>query len=505
MVAIDKSPSQLGYVTGVKCTQCGTYTPLDVLQKEYGTIFVVGCPKMDGGEFLPVVDLERLSAILDPRKAGRDVARERFERTPSYFGLFPELLPLVWDDGKPRIYVPDFRLSELKHSTAIGQEFGVKQLYFLDDGALPTGSFKHRAVAASTNIAVEGGYDTMHVASTGNLVNASLVIGSSADMYVHALLPQDLSNGKKIKVKEILESIRANGGNADVSYYPFSYDHINHVIARQLIDEHNAERERRGELHTAFSPNGATRTWYGMGEWTAAFQLVTQLYYQHHAEEGKPINIYIGGGSGKLTCMVAEASKILQDLGILRSPIRVWSVQPDVNQPLVECYTNYVLPALQQGKTYDGIKDQIKRVFGKNPLTTIVEEVAIADPGSLLHTMRSLAHPNSAEFSEWQGIRGGAVAVPDTATLDGLIMLATQEGLTPQFVGGLVLQGFIAAIEQNPALRDEIHVVYITGGGKGKMRPTLEDMARTSVWKGGGVTLDVSGREKELLRIAPMF
>ena len=269
------------------------------------------------------------------------------------------------------------------------------------------------------------------------------------------------------------------------------YSTINDTIAEKLLDEHNEGKE----FLEAFSPNRGPRTWYGMGEWTAAFQLVTQLYYQYGIERGVPINIYIGGGSGKLTSMVTEACKVLQDLNILKNPIRVWCVQPTINQPLVQGYNEQVLPKLQQGLTYDDIKKNLTRVTGENPQGTIVEEVAIRNPGSFLHTMKSLAHPNSSERKEWKAVRGGAIAIDDRKTLDGTIELALKEGKTPQFVGGMAYQGFRQAIAQNPGLRNEIHVVYLTGGGKGKMRQTLEQMARNELW----------GRREELLKIAPLF
>jgi len=318
--AIDNSPTQLGYVNGVKCTQCGAYSSLTAMKEALGTIFVTGCfdnpHQIDGGELLPVMDTERLMGILDPREIGKDILRKRFEKYPSYFGLLPELLPLQLDhDGKPIIYVKDFGLSSLEKSRAIGPELGI-DLFFLNDGALPTGSFKDRAVTAAANISYAAGYREMHVASTGNLVLSSLEIGSGAGMYVHALLPEALSTAKKAKIEELVGAIRARGGRVDVDYHPYTYDHINYVITNRLIESRNAEEGKA----VAFSPNRDPRAWYGMGEWTAAVQLVAQLYYQHQAEEGKPINVYLSGGSGKLTCMVTEASKILQDLGILRSP-----------------------------------------------------------------------------------------------------------------------------------------------------------------------------------------
>jgi len=487
---VDRSPSQLGHVTGVRCTQCGTYTPLSEMKESFGTTFVYACDRMDGGELLPVLDLKRLSNVLDPRVTGRDVARQRYENSPTYLGLFPELLPLVWDDGKPRVHVRDFPFSSLNKSIAIGSELGV-ELYFLDEGSLPTGSFKDRAVAMAINIAVESGYNRMYVASTGNLVLSSLQIGSDAGIYVHALLPEALSPAKKAKVSNLIQSINGNGRGIEVSYHPFTYDYINYIITSELIDRHN----RNGELHRAFSPNRGPRTWYGMGEWTAAFQLFTQLYYQHGIEEGKPINIYIGGGSGKLTCMMTEASKVLQDLGILKNPVRIWSVQPTINQPLVQGYTSQVLPALLAGKSYDNIKNQINPIEGENPQGTIVESVAIGKPGSFLHTMKSLAHPNSTNFSQWKKIRGGAVAVPDEETLDGLVQLVEREQLTPQFVGAMAYQGFRQAIARHPELGGEIHVVYLTGGGKGKLRLTLEEMAQK----------DWGGRGAQLARITPFF
>ena len=497
MVApVDKSPSHLDYILGVKCTHCGLFKSLYELKERSGTIFEYSCERWDGGEFVPVLDMDRLRPILDPHIAHiagkeRDVAQERFKTHPSYF-IFPELLPLIWDHGKPRIYVEDIPFSPLDKSTKIGHELGVSQLYFLDDGRLLTGSFKDRAVNMAVNITKESGcYTTIYNASTGNLVIACLEIGAKAGMDVYALLPQALSEGKRKKIEEVVQAVRKYGHTVKVSYFDHDYTTINDTIAERLIDDHNNGKE----FLEAFSPNRGPRTWYGMGEWTAAFQLVTQLYYQHGIERGVPINIYIGGGSGKLTSMVTEACKVLQELHILDNPIRVWSVQPDIHQPLVEGYNTQVLPKLQQGLTYEDIKDDLNLVIGKNPQGTIVEEVAIKTPGSFLHTMKSLAHPNSSERKEWKAVRGGAIAIDDRKTLDGTIELALKEGKTPQFVGGMAYQGFRQAIAQNPGLRNEIHVVYLTGGGKGKMRQTLEQMARNELW----------GRREELLKIAPLF
>ncbi len=487
---IDKSPAELGYISGVKCTQCHTVTSLKDLRDQYGTIFVTGCDRMDGGEFVPVLDIERVGKILDPRKAGRSILGKRYLESPSYLGLLPELLPFVLQNGHPKTYVADFPLTDLRRSSAIGPELGI-ELYFLDDGVNPTGSFKDRAIAMSVNTAQELGYNRMIVASTGNLVLSSLYFGSRAGMYVHALLPEALTDAKKAKVAELVGTIQANGGNVEVSYHNATYDHLNHVTAGDIVDKLNSQ----DGLKTAFTPNREPRTWYGMGEWTAAFQLVAQLYYQHEAKEGKPINMYIVGGSGKLACMVTEASKVLQDLCILRNPMRVWSVQPNLNQPIVEGYNGQVLPALLNGKALDDIRHQIKPVYGKNPQDTIVEEVAIGQPGSFLHTLLSLAEPNSVNFPEWRNIRGGAIAIPDSETLDGLIEIASKEGITPQFGGATAFMGLKRAIEENPALRDEIHVVYISGNGKGKLRGTLEKLA-----KGGRF-----GREEELLGIAQRF
>lgn len=487
---VDKSPSHLDYILGVKCTHCGLFKSLYELKDRSGTIFEYSCERWDGGEFLPVLDIDRLRHELDPHIVGRDVAQKRFKVHPSYF-IFPELLPLVRDNGKPRIYVEDIPFSPLDRSTKIGPELGVPQLYFLDDGRLLTGSFKDRAVNMAVNIAKELGYTTIINASTGNLVIACLEIGAKTGFDVHALLPQALSEGKRTKIEEVVQAVKMYGHTVKVSFFNHDYTTINDTIAERLIDEHNKGKE----FLEAFSPNRGPRTWYGMGEWTAAFQLVTQLYYQHGIERGVPINIYIGGGSGKLTSMVTEACKVLQQLHILDNPIRVWSMQPDINQPLIEGYNSQVLPKLQQGLTYEDIKDDLNLVTGKNPQGTIVEEVAIKTPGSFLHTMKSLAHPNFLGEWKWKDIRGGAVAIKDETTIDGLVELALKEGLTPQFVGAMAYQGFRQVVEQYPELMGEIHVVYLTGGGKGKMRPTLEEMARK----------DFGGRGAQLARIAPFF
>src|SRR3989338_418872 len=178
---LDKSPSQLGYITGVQCTQCDTLIPLKEFHASNGTLFEYGCEWMDGGEYLPKLDIERLRGILNP-----SVAKQRFETRPTYWGLFPELLPVQIEGGKPRIHTPDMPFSSLHKSRQIAHELETPELYFLDDGDID--SFKTRAVTAATNIAVGSGYDTMVVASSGNLVRAAFIVGARSGLDVYALL-----------------------------------------------------------------------------------------------------------------------------------------------------------------------------------------------------------------------------------------------------------------------------------------------------------------------------
>lgn len=478
---IDKSPTELGFITGVKCTDCGMHYSLSNLKEKHGTIFQYFCEE-DYGEFIPILDINRLKPILNSH-----TAKERFETSPTYWGLFPELLPLAWDDNKPKIYTQDIPFSPLDKSVRIGKELGIPELYFLDDGTMD--SFKSRAVNAAANIAKESGYDTMVNASTGNLVIACLNIGSKAEFNVTALLPEALSNGKKKRVEQIAEIARNYGKTIEVKYFHNDYTSINDTIAGPLIDEYNDGND----LLKAFSPNRGPRTWYGMGEWTAAFQFVTQLYYQHGIKRNVPINIYVGMGSGKLTSMITEACKVMQKLNILENPIRVWGIQPTKNQPIVEGYLKDVQPSLEQGIGYEQIKGKIEPRFGKDTLGTIVESVAIQNPGSFMHTLKSLSNPNSNP--KWNDIRGGAVVVDDIATVDGLVELVLKEEKTPQFVGAMAYQGLRNVIKKHPEIRKEIHVVYLTGGGKGKIGQTLEDMARKNFGR----------RKKQLAEIAPYF
>jgi threonine synthase len=507
---IDQSPSNLGYIRGVQCVQCGSELTLGGLKTNAGTILESVCLDKFDGEYRPILDMDALNARLNSSVVGRDIARERYARSATYFGLFPELLPLAWTGDQPRIYVQDFPISPLVGSQNIGPELGV-DLYFFDDGSvepltgLPTQSFKDRPVNSAVNIALEAGYSQMHVASTGNLVLSSVYIGGQAGLEVHAYLPTALSDGKKAKVAEIA---RMFGDRVKISYHAQGYDHINNVIVNDAIDLINKQAGR----NIAISPNRATRTWYGMGEWTAAFEIVTQLYYRHDIERGRSINLYVPAGSGKLASMVTEAAKVLQDLNILQSPIRLWVVQPTLNNPIVQGYVEQVEPRLLSGETYDSIKIQgINSPIGSTPFLTIVESVAIAQPGSFAHTMESIANPNSSS-SPWQNFRGGATSVDDSNTIDGLHDLVLREGRFPQFVGGMTFQGFQQIVNAHPEIRNDAHVVYLSGGGKGKIGPRLEELAAEhvgvsrSLGKGGPeIRRSNLDREKELRELAPLY
>ena len=467
---IDKTPTDFKYIKGVKCLQCDDYISFKDLKERFGTIFVVGCEYMDGGEYGPVFDMDLLRKALDPKVTGKDVAKERVYNSPGYFAI-PELLPLTYDGDKPRIHVNNLPFSPLDKSSYLSKVYDA-ELYFLNEKGA-TSSFKDRPVTMAVNILKESGYNTIVNASTGNLVMSCLKIGPDNGLNVIALLPDKLSKGKINKVEELVINAKKDYPDLDVKYYlyPFDYSYINDTIANKIIDR----MDKGKEFKEVASPNRGPRLYYGMGSWTAMIQLALQLKYQYNIKEGKPINIYVSGGSGKLLSSMAEASKKMQELNILNNPIRMWIVQPELNMPLVGGFKSQVEPRLLEGRCYDDFKYDLTPVEGKNPQGTICESVAIKRPGSFLHTMKSLSHPNIGKFKNY---RGGAISISDSVTIDSMVELALNEGRTPQFVGGLAFSGFKNAIKNNPSLKDEIHVVYLTGEGKDKIGPQIDELIK---------------------------
>lgn len=132
-----------------------------------------------GGALLFRYDLDQIAEV---------ISKEALGKRENTFWKFLELLPLLSSKnivslGEP--YTPVLQLST-KFGTAC------KNVYFKDDGRLPTGTFKARGMAVAVSKLKELGVKRVAIPSAGNAASALAAYATQAGIEVFAFLPKDV-------------------------------------------------------------------------------------------------------------------------------------------------------------------------------------------------------------------------------------------------------------------------------------------------------------------------
>ncbi|MCS7203814.1 MAG: threonine synthase [Thermodesulfovibrio sp.] len=259
----------MGYVTGLKCRECGRDYPIEPI---YVCEFCFG----------------PLEAVYDYKKIKKVLSRRVIERRPKTLWRYKELLPI---DGEPQVGLSS-GFTPLVKAENLARYIGVKELYIKDDTvAHPTLSFKDRVVAVALTKAKEFGFDTAACASTGNLAHAVSAHGAKAGFKRFIFIPASLEQSKIIASIVYEPNLIAVDGN---------YDDVNRLCS-----------EIANKYRWAFV-NINIRPFYAEGSKTMGFEIVEQLGWE------APDNIVVPCASGSLLTKIWKALKELREIGMLK-------------------------------------------------------------------------------------------------------------------------------------------------------------------------------------------
>jgi len=259
----------MGYVSGLKCRECGREYPVDPI---YVCEFCFG----------------PLEVVYDYKKIKRVLTRKNIEKRPQSLWRYKELLPI---DGEPQVGLKS-GYTPLVKADNLARELGVKELYVKDDTvAHPTLSFKDRVVAVALTKAKEFGFDTVACASTGNLAHSVSAHGAKAGFNRFVFIPATLEPSKIVASLVYEPNLVAVDGN---------YDEVNRLCS-----------EIANKYKWAFV-NINIRPFYAEGSKTQGFEIIEQLGWK------APDNVVVPCASGSLLTKVWKAFKEFKDIGILK-------------------------------------------------------------------------------------------------------------------------------------------------------------------------------------------
>jgi threonine synthase len=342
-----------------------------------------------------------------------DAVRAAFDRTsladrPRTLWRYRELLPVL-DDHVIVDLAPGY--TPLRRAHNLGETLGLKELWLKDDTVNPTYSFKDRPVAVAIAKAREWSLPAVGCASTGNLAAATAAAAAKARLPCYVFAPASLEPAKLLLPRLCGATVVPVDG---------TYDDANRVAL--LV----ADRRGWGFVNITLRP------YYAEGSKTLLFETWEQLGF------ALPDVIVVPLGSGLLLTSLEKGFRELKELGETSGPApRLVGTQGAGCAPIVRGF-----------ESADGRPKPVKKP------ETIAESLAIGDPGSGYEAIQSM-----------RATRGFAAAPTDPEILEGVTLLAREEGLFTEPAGGTTVATLKRAREDGRIDRDERVVLLITGNG----------------------------------------
>ncbi len=353
-------------------------------------------------------DFGPLEAAYDYEAIRARLSREVIESRPHTMWRYRELLPI---DGLPTVgtqvgFTPMVRANRLANA------LGVRELYIKNDTVnYPTLSFKDRVVSVALSRARELGFKIVACASTGNLANSVAANAASAGFKSYVLIPADLEQGK------VLGSL-VYGTN--VIGIHGAYDQVNRLCS-----------EIAGKYGWGFV-NVNLRPYYAEGSKSMGYEIAEQLGWK------LPRHTVVPMASGSLLTKIHKAYNEFTKLGIVeKSPAQIYGVQASGCSPISEA----------QKKGVDIVKPVPKP-------QTIVKSLAIGTPADGYYAIRVMKETG-----------GAAEDATDEEVVEGIRLLAENEGIFAETAGGVTVACAKKLIQTGKLPVDESIVLCITGHG----------------------------------------
>ena len=353
-------------------------------------------------------DFGPLEAAYDYAAIGRVLSRETIAARPQTMWRYRELLPI---DGEPTVGT-QVGFTPLVRADRLARRLGLRELYIKNDTVnYPTLSFKDRVVSVALSRARELGFEVVACASTGNLANSVAANAAAAGLTSYVLIPADLESGKVLN--SLVYGTRVIGIHG-------AYDQVNRLCS-----------EIAGKYGWGFV-NVNLRPYYAEGSKTMGFEIAEQLGWR------APRHTVVPMASGSLLTKIHKAYKELATIGLIDpAAFTVHGAQASGCSPITE--------AMKKGS------DLVKPVAKPQ---TIAKSLAIGTPADgyyAIHTMRDTG--------------GAAEDATDEEIVEGIKLLAENEGIFAETAGGVTVACAKKLVESGRIAPDESVVLCITGHG----------------------------------------
>ena len=334
-------------------------------------------------------------------------SRELIQSREPNMWRYREVLPIDREAtvGKQVGFTP------LVRAVNLGKRLGIRELYIKNDSVCyPTLSFKDRVVSVALTKALEFGFDTVGCASTGNLANSVASNAASVGLRSYIFIPSDLELGKVLGTMIYKTNVIGVNGN---------YDDVNRLCS-----------EIAGKYHWGFV-NINLRPFYAEGSKSFGYEIAEQLNWRI------PDCVVVPMAGGSLITKIYKAFKEFETLGLVSgNPSRIFGAQATGCSPITT--------AVKAGR------DFIKPVKPQ----TIAKSIAIGNPADGFYAIKTINDTG-----------GWGEDVSDDEIIQGIQMLAEDEGIFTETAGGVTVGVTQKLVEQGRIRKDDVTVIAITGNG----------------------------------------
>lgn len=335
------------------------------------------------------------------------ISREKIKQGPISLWRYIDLLPI---EGSPTVGL-NTGFTPMVHAKNLGRKLGLDYLYIKNDAVnTPTLSFKDRVVAVALTRAIELGFDTVACASTGNLANSVAANAAEANLRCFVFIPSDLESGKILGNLVYKPNVVAVEG---------TYDDVNRLCS-----------EIAGEYPWAFV-NINIRPYYSEGSKTLAFETAEALDWQ------APDHVVVPIASGSLLTKIYKGFQEFERLGLISGVnTRINGAQALGCSPVATAFK-------KKSDFFQPVKPN-----------TIAKSLAIGNPADGYYAIKIA-----------QATNGIIESVTDPEIIDGIKLLAENEGIFTETAGGVTIATLRKLAEQGVFKKGESVVAYITGNG----------------------------------------
>ncbi|HYA18542.1 MAG TPA: threonine synthase, partial [Bryobacteraceae bacterium] len=341
-------------------------------------------------------------------RAAGNTLRQSLPSRSANLWRYREVLPITRDSS---IVCLGEGFTPLLHAQRLGQKLGMTNLYLKDESLNPTGSFKARGMALAVSVAGELGLTKLAVPSAGNAAGALAAYAAKAGMRATVFMPEETPLANRLECQL---------AGAEVVLVPGSIKDCGRVMRQRSV------RDGSFDVSTLREPYRLE------GKKTMAYEVYEQL-------GGRLPDAMIyptGGGTGLIGMWKAFAE--MAELGwVGDARPRMFAVQSTGCAPMVRAFATHAARAEEW-------RDPATVASGLRVPSAVGDFLIL---GALYES------------------HGAAVAVEDTAMLDGVRELAQTEGLITSPEAGATLAALKRLLADGAVAGSETVVLFLTATG----------------------------------------